>query len=111
MTNLAIDDMSAGLGDLEPFGQAQRLGGLGERVVDRVLDAAGGRADQLDLLVGVMIRHVSLLCDGASAPVRSSLGGLFRQAQPAPRSTRTGRWRGGIGLQTPEPREHAVATQ
>jgi hypothetical protein len=37
------------------------LVGFGQRVVDGVFDAAGGRTDQLDFLVRVMVTHNDLL--------------------------------------------------
>src|SRR5688500_16613810 len=51
-------DVSTGLGHLEPAQVADGLGSLRDGPADRVLDAHGGRADQLDRLVDVL-RHTA----------------------------------------------------
>ncbi|MNL56797.1 hypothetical protein D3C87_1803160 [compost metagenome] len=47
--------------DFKPFHVLETFTGLGQCVVDRVFDTAGGRADQFDFLVGVMVSHGVLL--------------------------------------------------
>ena len=54
MRDLAVDDVTAGFGNLEPLDVLDALAALGNRVIDGILDAGGGRTDQFDFLVGVM---------------------------------------------------------
>ena len=54
MGDLATFDMAAGLGDLEPAHVLERAARAPDRRLDRILDAGGGRADELDQLVGVL---------------------------------------------------------
>lgn len=57
MADGAVLDVPAGIHHLEPFQMLDALRRFGEGVVDGVLDAGLGRADQFDLLVGVVIGH------------------------------------------------------
>ena len=57
--------------DLEPVHVAQRLAGLGQRVVDRLLDALRGGARDLDRLVHV-IAHDGRGYHGSAASASSS---------------------------------------
>ena len=56
--DLSIFDMAAGFNNLEPPKITQAAARFGERVLDRILDAIGGRAHKFDLLVD-MIAHSS----------------------------------------------------
>ena len=61
MRSLAVLDVAAGLDHFKLFQMFDALVGFGQRVVDGVFDAGGGRADQLDFLVRVMVTHGDLL--------------------------------------------------
>src|SRR5690606_5042600 len=58
--DLAVGDMAARLGDLEPLDVADRLAGLGDGTLHGVVAARGRRAGELDELVDVM-GHALLL--------------------------------------------------
>jgi hypothetical protein len=57
MPDLAVLDMAADFADLEPLDVLQRFGGLGDTVLNRLVDAVTRGTDDFNLLVGVMIRH------------------------------------------------------
>ncbi|MNL88684.1 hypothetical protein D3C87_2185460 [compost metagenome] len=57
MADLAVFDMPAGFHDFEPVQVANRLGAFAQGIVDRLIDAVFRRADNFDLLVGVVVRH------------------------------------------------------
>jgi len=60
MADGAVLDVPAGIHHLEPFQMLDALRRFGEGVVDGVLDAGLGRADQFDLLVGVLCSVASI---------------------------------------------------
>ncbi|MCY1559050.1 hypothetical protein D9M68_960430 [compost metagenome] len=57
MADLAILDVSAGFYHFEPIEVANRFGALAQGIVDRFINAVFRRADDFDLLVGVVVRH------------------------------------------------------
>eukprot|EP00388_Colpodella_angusta_P013488 GDKJ01033863.1.p1 GENE.GDKJ01033863.1~~GDKJ01033863.1.p1 ORF type:complete len:106 (-),score=9.96 GDKJ01033863.1:167-484(-) len=59
--SLAVLDVATGVDHFKPFQVLDALVRFSQRIVDGVLDAAGGRADQFDFLVGVMVTHGDLL--------------------------------------------------
>jgi hypothetical protein len=73
MSNLAFLDLSASLKDLEPTKVSQALRSLGNGILNCVLDAVSGRADEFDLLVD-MITHPSRIRLCASQHQSQSFG-------------------------------------
>lgn len=57
MPDLAVLDVATDLADLEPLDVLQRAAGLGDTVLNRLVDAVARGADDFNLLVRVMIRH------------------------------------------------------
>src|SRR5690606_11536886 len=57
VADLAILDMATSVDHFEPVHVTYALGALGLRVFDGIFDAGTSRADDLDLLVGVVVGH------------------------------------------------------
>src|SRR5690606_13488494 len=67
--DLTVLHMATDFAGFEPLDVAQALAGLGDGVADCLVHAVLRRADDFDLLVGVVIGHVILPCNWrASAP-------------------------------------------
>src|SRR5690606_28073706 len=66
-----VDDMSTGTHHLEPLQQAQALAGLGQGILNGILDAGRGGAYQFHQLVGVVIGHAVALLAWADTALRS----------------------------------------
>nr|GFC68401.1 hypothetical protein [Tanacetum cinerariifolium] len=59
VSHFPVLDVPAGLQHFEPLHELDALGGLGNRILDRIIGAGGRRADQFEHLVGVVISHGS----------------------------------------------------
>ena len=65
MVDLAVDNVTTRLDNLEPSHVPDGLRGSGESIIDGFLDAGRRGADQLDLLVNV-IAHAGIFAASAS---------------------------------------------
>jgi hypothetical protein len=57
VSHFIVDDVTAHLRHFEPLHILDRLAALGQGILYGILYAAGGRSDNFNLLVGVMISH------------------------------------------------------
>ncbi|RMN76990.1 CbsD/ElaB super protein [Pseudomonas cannabina pv. alisalensis] len=59
MRNFAVFDVATGFGHFKPFHMAEAFAGFGQRIVDGIFDGGGGRADDFNFFVRVVIGHGS----------------------------------------------------
>ena len=92
MKDLAALDMAAGFEDFEPADILDRGGSPRNRSLDRILDAGGRGADELNDLVDV-VRHELPSLKMVDAPAYASLGEEPTNAgRPAPTATGPTSW-------------------